>query len=372
MQGILVHFENSINQLINNGWLASGVIALGIILLAVLFKRLVVKLVFYVLKKLLKNKHMEWYTLLKESFKKPMEYFILFTGFYWAYLSMPFSKELDLQMATLFKALFVALIAFGVFKMEGLYEHLFTNLGEKLNVKRSNLLKQFVGKVFKVAVVVLAGVLILDLYGFDISTFIAGLGLAGLALALAAQDTLQNVFAGITIIFDKPFDVGDRVLTNNIDGIVEDINFRSTRIRTLEMEFVTIPNSNIANQAILNFTKRDQRKVKMSIGCMYQTTGQQLKAVVGQIKDLLKADQDVNQESINVCLEGFGASSINILVMYLTNTSDWNQYLIIRERINYRIMEIMAAEEVAFAFPSQSLYFETPLHISHQEGKETS
>jgi MscS family membrane protein len=214
--------------------------------------------------------------------------------------------------------------------------------------------------------VVLAGVLILDLLGFDISTFVAGLGLAGLALALAAQDTLQNVFAGVTIILDKPFDVGDRILTNGIDGVVEDINFRSTRIRTLELEFVTIPNSSISNNAIVNFTKRDERKVKMQIGCLYSTKADALKQVIKKLRQTLENDKDVVTDSINVNLDAFGDSSIKILVIYLTATSDWNQYLEIKERINFEIMKIMESSGVEFAFPSQSVYFETPLQIEQK------
>ncbi|MCK8061374.1 MULTISPECIES: mechanosensitive ion channel family protein [unclassified Fusibacter] len=359
-------YWRSYDAFMMNLWGQKLVLALGILLVTFIARKFVSKWIFNRISKMAKKTKYQWDDILVTSFKKPLDYFITFTGVYFAVLALPLSISANLMIALVFKILFIVLVAYGVYKMEGFYGHLFAGIGNRLNVKRSNLLRAFTIKIFRAGTVVLAGVLILDLLGFDISTFVAGLGLAGLALALAAQDTLQNVFAGVTIIFDKPFDVGDRILSNGIDGVVEDINFRSTRIRTLELEYVTIPNSNISNNAIVNFTKRDERKVKMHIGCLYSTKADSLKIVIENIRETLMKDPEVITKSINVNLDTFGESSIDILVMYLTATSDWNRYLEIKERINFEIMTIMETAGVDFAFPSQSLYFENPLRIEQK------
>ncbi len=231
----------------------------------------------------------------------------------------------------------------------------------KIQFEASEILKKFTLRIYHVVIILVAITMVADLFGINVNSIIAGLGIAGLAVALAAQDTLANVFGGITVIFDKPFDVGDLIQTGQIEGVVEDINFRTTRLRTLTKEMVTIPNSKIANGPILNFTQRDQRRVKMKLGATYSTKRQVLQDTIADLNELLRSMERVEIDSVYVRFDGFGPSSKDIYISFMVLTSDWSEYLAIKEEACYGMMDVFEKHNVDFAFPSQSVYFENPI-----------
>lgn len=191
----------------------------------------------------------------------------------------------------------------------------------------------------------------------DIGALIAGLGIGGLALALAAKESLENLLASFVIFFDKPFVIGDLVKVNNIEGTVEKIGFRSTRIRTLEKSYLTLPNRQMIDNTLDNLSLRTFRRVSFNIGLLYGTTEAQLKGIVKEIQEHIDQHPHTNQEG-EIHFTEFAESSLNVMILYYIDTMDWRSYLNIKEEINFTIMAIVKKHGADFAFPTQTVYLE--------------
>ncbi len=207
--------------------------------------------------------------------------------------------------------------------------------------------------------VVLFGVLIIlsSIFNVNVGTLITGLGIGGLAVALAARESLENLFGSFTIFMDKPFVAGDMVKVGETIGVVEKVGFRSTRLRTLEKSYVTLPNKKMIDSELENLTLRTSRRANFSIGLTYHTSIEQIKAIVKDIQEFIDNHKNTTEDG-RVRFKEFAGSSLEIMVMYYVDTMDWTTYLNVREEINYRIMEIVEFHGASFAFPSTSVYIE--------------
>jgi MscS family membrane protein len=193
--------------------------------------------------------------------------------------------------------------------------------------------------------------------GIPVYGIVAGLGVGGLAIALAAQSTVENLIGGLNLFADKPVRVGDLCKYGEAIGTVEGVGIRSTRIRGIDRTLTTIPNAVLAKMPIVNFAVRDRMLVKMTIGLRYETQPEQLRYVLAKLRELLLAHPKVTPEPARVRFIGFGECSLNLEVFAYVDTRDWNEFLAIQEDIHLRIMEVVAASGTGFAFPSQTLYF---------------
>ena len=230
-----------------------------------------------------------------------------------------------------------------------------------INLKIDKILLPFLSKVIRFIIIVLALSVILQEWDYDINGFIAGLGLGGLAFALAAQQTLANLFGGIVIITDKPFSIGDWILTPSVEGTVQDINFRSTKVRTFAQAVVTIPNATLANEPITNWTRMGKRRITFNLGVTYSTPKEKLEICVQEIKNMLQKHPGIHPETIFVNFDSFGASSLDIFLYFFTKTTNWGEFLQIKEDVNLKIMSILEKEGVSIAIPSTSIYFKNEL-----------
>jgi len=199
---------------------------------------------------------------------------------------------------------------------------------------------------------------VFQLLGYNVSSLLAGLGIGGLAVALALQDTLSNFFGSVFIFLDRPFMVGDWVKIGDIEGIVEDIGFRSTRIRTWLKTLVSIPNKNVANATIDNWSRMPRRRVFQTIGVTYETTADQMEQAVKEIKKIIENDPGVDKDFIVVKFSEFGDSSLNITVIYFTIDTTLAGHLETKERINLAIMRKLLDLGLSIAFPTMSIYLE--------------
>lgn len=214
----------------------------------------------------------------------------------------------------------------------------------------------FVTEILKIVVVTLSIFFILGaVFKVDIAALVAGLGIGGLALALAAKESLENLLASFIIFFDKPFVIGDLVEVNGVVGTVDKIGFRSTRLRTLEKSYLTIPNLQMVNNVLDNLTLRTFRRVSFNVGVEYGTTQEQIKAIVADIQKFIDDHPHTNQDGEIHFME-FGASSLDIMVLYYIDTMDWSVYLKIKEEINFQIMQIVEQHGADFAFPTQTIH----------------
>lgn len=229
---------------------------------------------------------------------------------------------------------------------------------EKSVSKQDDQLIPFVIELAKILVIFIGSLItISSIFHLNVGSLVAGLGIGGLAVALAAKESLENLFGSFTIFFDKPFVVGDLVKVGEIEGVVERVGFRSTRIRTLEKSYLTIPNKKMIDAELDNRSLRTFRRVKFNLGLTYGTSKKILQDIVTDIKKYLDEHPHTNQEA-QVRFLNFGSSSLDIMVLYYIDTMDYAIYLEFKEEINYRIMDIVEKHKGEFAFPTQTIHIQ--------------
>jgi len=239
----------------------------------------------------------------------------------------------------------------------------FSFLIKKFEEKISKPLVDWTLRGLKILIFILGVVAILELWGIKVGPVIAGLGLFGVAVALGAQDLFKNLISGIMILMERRFTIGDVILvTGEVEGVVEQIGFRSTLIRRFDSTPVMVPNYKFAEQSVTNHTRRHHRRIRWLIGLEYRTSIVQLKNIRDEITQLIFNDQDFAKNentSYFVRVDSFSDSSIDMLVQAFTVTNDWAEFLKIKENLAVKLIEIFEKNNAGFAFPSQSVYVES-------------
>jgi MscS family membrane protein len=211
-------------------------------------------------------------------------------------------------------------------------------------------------KSLKIFIALIGGLIIIQHLGYPVASLLGGLGLGGLAVALAAQDTLSNIFGSLIIFTDKPFKVGDWIRIGEVDGDVESIGFRSTKIRTWPKTLVTIPNRDVANSRIENWSAMPKRRVKFTFFVRHTTTAEKMTQLVNGIRHILTHHPDVNQEYLLVNFIDFTETGLGILVYYFTNSTVWKEHMQVREEINLEIMKLTDDLQISLAIPPRVIY----------------
>lgn len=218
-------------------------------------------------------------------------------------------------------------------------------------------------KALRVAVVLVGAATVLQIWGIQIAPIIAGAGLLGVAVALGAQDLFKNLIAGILILGEKRFKAGDWIRVDGVvEGLVEAIGFRSTVVRRFDKAPVMVPNAQLSDTAVTNFTGMTYRRIYWHIGVEYRTNIEQLREIREKIATHIAEDEafvDAKDASTFVRIDKFGASSIDILVYCFTKSTRWGEWLETKEKLAYKIMEIVEEAGSGFAFPSTSIYIES-------------
>lgn len=222
------------------------------------------------------------------------------------------------------------------------------------NEEFSKQLLPLLGKTFKVFVVIVAVLVTTQNLGFNVTGLIASLSIGGLAVGLAAQDTLANLFGAVAVLMDKPFKVGDRIQLDAVDGIVEFIGFRSTRVRNLDGHLVTIPNKTMGNATITNVSARPNIKTVMNLGVTYDTPAEKVQRAMAILEEILKPHPKTSD--LIISFDKFESSSLNILVVHWWNSTDYKAYLLEFQLLNLEIKRRFDAEGINFAFPTQTVY----------------
>jgi MscS family membrane protein len=208
-----------------------------------------------------------------------------------------------------------------------------------------------------VAIFVVLGVLmVVQSLGYDVKALLAGLGIGGLAFALAAQDTLANVFGSIVVAIDQPFKIGEFVRIGSFLGGVEDIGLRSTKLRSLDKSLVVIPNKTVAAETITNLSRFTQRRAEQVISLTYDSKREQMEAIVEDFRRIILSDDYVDPSSVLVYFRDFAASSLDIWVVYVTKDGDFKKHMELRQRFNLEFMRVVEARGLSFAFPTQTVH----------------
>jgi len=231
-------------------------------------------------------------------------------------------------------------------------------LARVTGIKVEERLLPFLRTAVKIVLMALGITIVLQEWGYDISGLVAGLGLGGLVLSLAAQDTVANLFGFSALVSDRPFDVGEYIVTPDVEGIVEHVGIRSTRVRRLDQAAIYVPNSKLANSAILNWSRLSKRRIDYVLGVTYDASSGDLRVLLHRIREMLSSQETVDPESVVVYFINFGDSSLEVLVRCYVLIADWGEFTAEKERINLLVMDIVNDLSMSVAFPSMSLYVE--------------
>ncbi|MDN3956854.1 mechanosensitive ion channel family protein [Sporolactobacillus laevolacticus] len=283
------------------------------------------------------------------AFRRPVSFILLFTGIYFALLYLPMPHQWKTMITLLYKSAAIFSIGWGFYIFSDAIGIFFNRMGDRFDLQFNTIIIPFLAKIMKFIVVVMSIAMILDQWNYHVTGLITGLGIGGLAIAMAAKDTLSNLFGGFVIITDAPFTIGDLIHTGSIEGIVEDINFRSTRIRTLDQALVTVPNSTLANQPITNLSKMDKRRVTFNLPLDLDTTNEQIKQCLGKIRQMLATDSEVYEERKYVYLDKITSGSMNLIIDFFVKTTDFEEWMKEKEKYNYAVLEVLQDEGVELA-----------------------
>ncbi len=216
----------------------------------------------------------------------------------------------------------------------------------------------FLNTVVKYVIIALGAIFVLQELDFDVAALIASLGVVGIGISLASQDTVGNLFGFAAIVSDDPFKVGDFVRTPDVTGIVEHVGMRSTRIRQLDQVLATVPNNLLTNAIVMNLSRMEKRRLDVTLTFTYSTTSEQLRAAIAAIRDLLLKTDKVDPESVIVHFVDFNSSSLDVRVICQVLLADWREFTALKEALLLEIMGIVEELDISFAFPSRSIYIE--------------
>ncbi|WP_066295199.1 mechanosensitive ion channel family protein [Bacillus sp. FJAT-29937] len=325
-------------------------ISIGIFLLFLLFRKIFVKYIFALLVKLGRIAPGEFLSQLLKAYEKPAQWLFIIIGIYFSVKFFPYFNNKDPFFLKLIRASIIMLITWGLLNLSSASSLLFKKINDsKYNIEFDEIVIPFLSKVLKFVIVAISISVIAQVFSYDVNGFVAGLGLGGLAFALAAKDALSNLFGGIIIITEKPFSIGNWIKTSSVEGIVEDISFRSTKVRTFDQALVTVPNEKLANEAITNWSKAGKRQISVHLNLPQEASQDKVKSTIEEIKEYLKNRPDVHQKTIMVTFDQYKDKSI--LIYFYTKTTDWGEYLKVKEELNYKLIDILEDKETEELVP---------------------
>lgn len=345
----------------NNSLVLRGVLTAILALAAVFGTRLYHRLIMW-LRGRTQRFMPQWLRILFDGFSTPLVHLLRWFLTYLAVLACPLPippRQTAVLAWPVFAAVCIALIGLGFWRSEALCQLLFRSAQNRLDLESNKTMTRFFEKIYRALVVLIAVLAILETFGVPVAGLMAGAGVAGLAVSLAAQSTLSNLIAGITLVMERPFGIGDYIVLGSFEGTVEEISFRSTKLRTPDNCLITVENSKVSAEYIQNVTDRQSRLWNFVIGVKYDTPRQRIEALCDELTELCRKDPFVRGDSVQIVLSGFGASSIDIDVRMYVTALGLADFRAMKNRMNLAIMDLMQQQGCEFAFPSTSVYMET-------------
>lgn len=356
--------------------------ALGVFLTFLFVRRIFSRSFCYIFHRLARKTKTDIDDRILEAIERPLEFTFVIIGLYISGQVVELSPALSAVFGQIIRSLIAFTIFWSIFRMLDplslLLDRSITFFGDQ---SMHETIKGFFIKIAKFVVVCSGIAAVFQEWGFNIAAVLGSLGLVGMAVALGAQDFIKNMFAGLTIFLDHVFEKGNWIKTPDVEGTVEEIGFRATKIRQFDKALVTIPNAKLANEALINYSRMTNRRIHWMIGVEYRSTTKQiqniLRAITTYVHECGDYETDPELTKTLIFLDSFGSSSIDIMLYCFTKTTVWGEWLEVKERLAYKIKEIVEAEKVSFAFPSQSIYVESlplgqpeafPLHRPAQIG----
>ena len=326
-----------------------------LLVIALLARRIVTRLLFPVLRRLAAKTETTFDDKLFPALEGPVAAFVMLVGIFAAFKVLKLTTAADFYITSGSRVAFSLVIFWGLWRaLSSLLEH----ASEMARVKSMGIaaFMPWIKKTLMTVFIVVGALLTIQGLGYDVKAILAGLGIGGLAFALAAQDTLANVFGAIVVAIDQPFKIGETVRIGTNVGGVEDIGLRSTRIRLVDKSLMVIPNKTVAAETITNLSRFTRRRVEQVIGLTYDTKPEQMEAIVAEIRKIITSQPEVDASSVHVYFRDLSASSLDIWVVYETPDPDFPKHMTVKQRINLLIMRAVEARGLSFAFPTQTVH----------------
>lgn len=331
-------------------WLYSLTIIIGSIIVAKILYWFIGKYV----KKLTEKTKTNLDDILIDKLEEPIVYAIVISAFYWAFKRLHFTENVDAFFIKTFTVIYILNFTWLIVRiLDSIVEEYVVPKVEKSDSELDDQLLPILRKVVKAIIWIIGLIVGLSNAGFDVMALIAGLGIGGLALALAAQDTVKNIFGGIMIFLDKPFKMNDRIKVEGMDGIVEEIGIRSTRLRTLEGRLITVPNGIFSDNPVENVSKEPTRKINISLGMTYDTTPEDMEKAMGILREIVEKNPKV-EDDVLIAFNSWGDFAMGIQLIYWISSED--NIFSAQSEINLEILKRFNAEGLEFAFPTQTIY----------------
>ena len=351
----LHHFVPGIDEALFH-WFACGVV----IVLAILLRHVIANIIFHYLKKLAERTETTLDDKLFPALEAPVAALIMVIGIFAALTVLQLSEHVDRLVNGGATVAILGVIMWGLIKAGGaILDHL-----EEIAHERQMTVATFMPLIKKTLFVfgVIVGILLIaDSLGAKIGVFLTSLGIGGLAFALAAQDTIANLFGSFVVVMDQPFKVGEVVKIGASTGTVEDIGLRSTKIRLTDRSLVVMPNKLVSTEAIVNLSRFTSRRVEQVFGLTYDTKPDQMEAIVREIRQIIEREPQVDPASVHAYFRDYSASSLDIWTAYVVRDPDFTKHMALRQRINLAIMRAVEAHGLAFAYPTQTMHLPEPV-----------
>ena len=362
VNSIMNYFKN-----ITTEQILTMVIALAIIILFCLLSSLIAYGIIKIFKWKSKGKEIK-----ENSLYKPLKTVVIWVGLHIAILTLGLPSNVNAICNKIFRIGAIIIIAVGIANMFSPDSKIFKKIANHKRIKGNQTLINFISKVTKGIIYVIAIFLVMAELNFNLSGLIAGLGLGGVIVALAAQDIAKNLFGGMAIIVDKPFSVGDWIQTTNYSGTVEDISFRSTRLRMTDNTVVTIQNSTLSNEPVINYAKLPMRRFSTTLNLALETNSNVVENIIGKVKFALSNTDGVLPNDLNVYLQKIADDGIEIGIFFNTNIVSYYDYLSFCEQVNLLLLKVLESENVKLAYPTQKVYVADKNVFNESSKKVTS
>lgn len=291
-----------------------------------------------------------------DAFEYPLRFAILAAGLYFSLRYSPTQFAAAEWAESIMRSVVIITFFRGLYNLSDTTYGIFDKVIQKSRYELDPDIVDMLSTFLKILIIALGFAVLAKEWGYDINGLVAGLGIGGLAIALAAKDSLANIFASMVIVIDKPFSIGDWVQTSNVEGIVERISFRSVGIRTFDQALVYVPSSLLTVTPISNYTRMVKRRARFTFGLTYDATREQMINISNDLIQYLNNHPRILNEGIIVRFDTFGDSSLNVLVQYHTDAVDGFGYHEVKEDVNLTIMELTAKYGGSLAFPTRTVY----------------
>lgn len=341
-------------------------ISIGILLLFLLARKIFLKYILKFIQKLSKKARTPFFTHVFNSIEQPIGFVFIVLGLYVALWYFPYINQSGSLVVKIFRSLIIFTISWGFYNLSSASSVLFEKIRDRFDINMDQILIPFLSKGLRFIIIAITFSIIAQEFNYDVNGFVAGLGLGGLAFALAAKDAIANFFGGVVIIMERPFSIGDWIQTSSVEGTVEDITFRSTKVREFTQALVTIPNATLANAVITNWSKMGKRRVTFHFGLHHDTPKQKIHDIIDKVDQFIRNHPGVHEDTIFVKLDQFDVNSLDVFIYFFTKSTVWAEYLDVKEEVNFKILEIIENEGVSLAFPTSTLVVDTASNSTHE------